>query len=73
MQADVGVAVTGIAGPTGGSPQKPVGTVVVAVATPHATTVRTLNLGGDRPTIRQHSVVAALELVRRALLADAPA
>ena len=73
LRADVGVAVTGIAGPTGGSPQKPVGTVVVAVATPHRTTVRTFNLGGDRPTIRQHSVVAALELVRRALLADAPA
>ena len=51
----------------------PDGTVVVAVATPGATTVRTLNLGGDRPTIRQYSVIAALEMVRRALLADAPA
>ena len=72
LLADVGVAVTGIAGPTGGSAQKPVGTVVVAVATPLATTVRTLNLGGDRPMIRQHSVIAALEMVRRALIADAP-
>jgi len=73
LGADIGVGITGIAGPTGGTPQKPVGTVVIAVATPHATTVKTLSLGGDRPTVRGHSVIAALELVRRALLADAPA
>ena len=73
LRADVGVAVTGIAGPTGGTPQKPVGMVVIAVATPGATSVRTFNLGGDRPTIRQHSVTAALEMVRRALLPNGPA
>ena len=73
LGADVGVGVTGIAGPTGGSTEKPVGTVVIAVATAHATTARTLNLAGDRATIRQHSVIAALEFVRRALAADAPA
>jgi len=73
MHADVGVGITGIAGPTGGTPEKPVGTVIVAVATSRATTSRTLNLGGDRAVIRQHSVIAALEFVRRALLADAPA
>jgi nicotinamide-nucleotide amidase len=73
LGADVGVGVTGIAGPTGGSPEKPVGTVVIAVATARATTARTLNLAGDRATIRQHSVIAALEFVRRALAADAPA
>ena len=71
--ADIGVGVTGIAGPTGGTPQKPVGTVVIAVATPGATTSRTLSLGGDRAVVRQHSVIAALELVRRALVNDTPA
>ena len=73
LRGDVGVAVTGIAGPTGGTPQKPVGMVVISVASPGGTTVRTFNLGGDRPTIRQHSVIAALEMVRRALLPNGPA
>lgn len=73
LGAEVGVGITGIAGPTGGTPEKPIGTVVIAVATPRRTTVRTLNLGGDRATVRQHSVIAALELVRRALVADTPA
>ena len=73
LNADIGVGITGIAGPTGGTPQKPVGTVVIAIATPNGTTARTMNLGGDRAVVRQHSVIAALELVRRALIADTPA
>jgi hypothetical protein len=46
--------------------------VIVAVATSRRPP-RTLNLGGDRAVIRQHSVIAALEFVRRALSTDAPA
>lgn len=64
--ADVGVAVTGIAGPSGGSAEKPVGTVVIAVAAA-AETARTFSFPGDRPTVRQHAVAAALNMVRAAL------
>jgi len=66
--ADVGVAVTGIAGPGGGSAAKPVGTVVIAVAMPdRPTTAKTFLFLGDRAMVRTQSGVAALDLVRRAL------
>jgi nicotinamide-nucleotide amidase len=66
LGADVGVGLTGIAGPTGGSPEKPVGTVVVAVSGP-AAVARTFKFPGDRHMVRQFSTAAALDLVRRAL------
>lgn len=66
--ADLSVAVTGIAGPSGGSPDKPVGTVCFAWAlrdTPVAST--TYRFAGDRAAIRRASVVVALEgLIERA-------
>jgi len=65
--AEIGVGITGIAGPGGGSAAKPVGLVVIAVVTPSAQMVRTLNFPGDRSAIRQHSTAAALDMVRRAL------
>lgn len=65
FKAGVGVGITGIAGPSGGTPEKPVGTVVIAVSTAHDTAVRTLRLAGDRSMIRQHAVVAALDDVRK--------
>jgi nicotinamide-nucleotide amidase len=64
--AEVGVGVTGIAGPGGGSPEKPVGTVVIAVSAGERE-VRRFAFTGDRDTIRRHSTAAALDLVRRAL------
>jgi len=66
LGADVGVAVTGIAGPGGGTPEKPVGLVWIAV---HALEVkaRRFHVGGDRAEIRQRAAQAALEMVRRAL------
>jgi nicotinamide-nucleotide amidase len=64
LGATVGVSITGIAGPDGGSPEKPVGTVVMAVAA-ETTVVRTYRLMGERQTVRQHAVVLALDLVRR--------
>lgn len=63
------VAVTGIAGPGGGTPDKPVGTVCVAVSGPAGTHARTLRLGArDRTTNRRFSAWIALEMLRRQLL-----
>lgn len=60
--ADVSVAVTGIAGPAGGSPGKPVGMVCFGWAVPGtATTTTTRHFSGGREAVRQASVVAALE------------
>jgi nicotinamide-nucleotide amidase len=66
LGADVGVSVTGIAGPGGGTAEKPVGLIWVAV---HASEVkaRRFHVGGDRAEIRQRAAQAALEMVRRAL------
>jgi nicotinamide-nucleotide amidase len=63
--ADIGVAVTGIAGPGGGTPAKPVGTVWVAVAAPSGLQARVFHFPGDRDAIRRHATAAALEMVRR--------
>lgn len=64
LDADVGVAVTGVAGPGGGSDAKPVGTVVIAVSGP-IEAVKTFRFLGDRQMVRLQSVVAALDMVRR--------
>ena len=67
--ADVGVSVTGIAGPSGGSDLKPVGTVVFAVSGPgDATRVRTALFPGSRAQIRTFAAQAALDHLRRALI-----
>ncbi len=71
-----GVGVTGIAGPGGGTPDKPVGTVHVAIAGPvgptgqGTTTHRVLRLPGDRARVQSLTVSAALALLRRALLSS---
>jgi nicotinamide-nucleotide amidase len=66
--ADVGVAVTGIAGPTGGTPEKPVGLVFVALSGAAGDRVRRLHLIGDRDRVRRQGCVIALEMLRRGLL-----
>jgi nicotinamide-nucleotide amidase len=65
--ADVGVSITGIAGPGGATPEKPVGLTWIALA---AKTVeaRRFQMIGDRAEIRQRAAQAALEMLRRALL-----
>ena len=70
--ADVGLGVTGIAGPGGGTPGKPVGTVAIAVALPDGASgehvsSRVLQFLGDREQIRFQSSQAVLDLLRRTL------
>lgn len=61
LGSDLGLAVTGIAGPGGGSPEKPVGLVFVAVADAQRVCVRTLRLGGGREVIREAAATIALD------------
>ncbi|MCL2544408.1 MAG: competence/damage-inducible protein A [Clostridia bacterium] len=63
---DIAVATTGIAGPEGGSPEKPVGLVYVAVATARGERVRELRLTGDRNRIRWLATLHALNAIRLA-------
>ena len=63
-----GVGITGVAGPTGGTEQKPVGLVYVALAGEEGTQVVERNFPGDRARIRQFASQQALEMIRRALL-----
>ncbi len=69
--ADIGVGITGIAGPTGGSAAKPVGTVHVAVATAAHTSHRKLALRGARTVIKDRAAKHALNMVRLELRAQA--
>ncbi|HTD57650.1 MAG TPA: competence/damage-inducible protein A [Solirubrobacteraceae bacterium] len=70
LGADVGVGVTGIAGPAGGSEEKPVGLVWVSVARPGDTSLtRSLQLPGGRADVRERAVTVAMHLIRR-LLSD---
>lgn len=64
---DVGLAVTGVAGPGGGSEEKPVGLVFVHVDTPDASVGRRLQLPGDRAAIRERAIVTVLHLLRDTL------
>ncbi|MFY9560576.1 MAG: competence/damage-inducible protein A [Terriglobales bacterium] len=63
-----GIGITGVAGPTGGSEQKPVGLVYVALAGEEGTQVVERNFPGDRRRIRWFAAQQALEMIRRALL-----
>jgi nicotinamide-nucleotide amidase len=67
LGADVGVSVTGVAGPDGGTAEKPVGLVYVHAESPEGSVGRELSFPGDRASIRARSVVVALHLVRRLL------
>jgi len=65
LGADIAVSVTGVAGPGGGTEEKPVGLVYLHAAGPAGELARRLDFPGDRETIRLRAAVAALHLVRR--------
>ncbi len=65
---DVAVSITGIAGPGGGSDEKPVGTVCLAVAGAHGTVVRTARFTGDRVVIKSLAATTVLDMLRRYLV-----
>jgi nicotinamide-nucleotide amidase len=70
LKADAAVAVTGIAGPGGGTPDKPVGLVFVAAAVPGKIEVRRHEFPGDREQVRHRAAIAALCLLRETLPPD---
>jgi competence/damage-inducible protein CinA-like protein len=66
--ADIGLSVTGIAGPTGGTQEKPVGTVYIGLDTPAETVDYSFRFSGDRWQIQEITAVTALDIIRRHLL-----
>ncbi|HOP06599.1 MAG TPA: competence/damage-inducible protein A [candidate division Zixibacteria bacterium] len=66
--SDYALSITGIAGPEGGTEDKPVGTVYVGLSSAHHNLARRFNLGSTREINRTRSVYCALELLRRAIL-----
>ncbi|WP_243731144.1 nicotinamide-nucleotide amidohydrolase family protein [Modestobacter roseus] len=71
--ADVGVGVTGVAGPGGGTPEKPVGTVHLAVVGPDGALAYSDRLRGDRAAVRGRTGTLAVHLLRQLLLGGPPA
>ena len=67
-ESTLGVGITGVAGPTGGTPEKPVGLVFHAVATTTGTEVVQRNFPGDRKRIRRFASTMAMDMVRKKLM-----
>jgi nicotinamide-nucleotide amidase len=67
-ESTFGIGVTGVAGPTGGTPEKPVGLVFHAVASDSGTEVVERNFPGDRKRIRRFASTMALDMLRRKLM-----
>ncbi|MGY1811171.1 competence/damage-inducible protein A [Blastococcus sp. SYSU D00820] len=71
--ADVGVGITGVAGPGGGGPGKPVGTVHLCAVGPDGQVPKSVVLPGSRSAVRKRSVALAMHMVRQLLLGGPPA
>ncbi len=66
--ADFGISVTGIAGPGGGTPEKPVGTVWIGICGENVHRAFRFLFSGDRDMVRRQTVITALEMARRAVM-----
>jgi len=66
-KTDFGIAITGIAGPTGSTPQKPVGTVFIAVSSKAKTICKKFHFSGTRTAVRNKSALSALKLLKNLL------
>ena len=71
-RVDIGVAITGIAGPGGGTPDKPVGLVFIALSGAAGDRVRRVHFPSERNRVRFQSTQSALEMIRRGLLSLPP-
>lgn len=68
LDAEIGIGITGIAGPGGGTPEKPVGTVCLSVSTAGDAEERTVRLPGGRSDVRDRTTTVALHMLRALLL-----
>ena len=68
--ADIGISTTGVAGPGGGTAEKPVGRVYIGLYYKGKITTKELNLVGDRQKIREKATINVLDMLRRELLKD---
>lgn len=66
--SDIAISITGIAGPSGGTIEKPVGLVFIGLCINGKTKVERFNFSGNRQTIREKTVIAALQLLKKELL-----
>ena len=68
MEADFGVATTGVAGPSGGTEENPVGTVWIGVSSPSGVVSKRFNFGKDRENVINRATIAAYEMLREQLI-----
>ena len=68
LKTDYAVATTGVAGPTGGTNENPVGTVWIAVAGPKGVVSKRYNFGNDRGNNIERAAITALEMVRQSVI-----
>lgn len=71
FDVDFAIATSGIAGPDGGSTEKPVGTVWIAIATPSQTIAKQFNMGDNRERTIQRTAIQALDMLRKQIIIEA--